>query len=333
MNLGFPLLTLATLGLNYIMNRENNEANEEIHKEDREFNRQERLETQAWNSPTQMVARGQAAGLNRMAALGLPASVASSAPSPIPMEPFQVNPNAFGDAAESGSNVMQNESDSRLKDMQAQNVALSNAFVNQKNELEIMKGIKELDNMDIEHDLKDSMRDNYLQQLEHNRKMSSLLQENQTFQNNFIEQQRLESIQNVAESQARVVNEQIRLQLQSKEVRSRIGLNAAQSKQFMAAADNLSWQSAKLQFDADMETRKQNFFEEFQSAETYLKGMDIGARVELVRMQAQIAGLDLERMARENDSSLNKWLQENVGITSRDLLGAAPKLILRAGKK
>lgn len=212
-----------------------------------------------------MIERGKLAGINRLASLGLPGSQAASAASPIPMQSPQLDIGGLGSqlsqAEVNNSSIDKNNAESNLLNEQAHGQATSNSYLAAKEESQILQNLAQVDDLKADKKYKNSLRNYYKGQLEHLKSMSPLLQSGQSEQNKLYAAQTEESMQAAAESRARVLNDSIRVQLESHEVRSKLKLNAAQAKMFRASAEKITKEASYISFEQDMRTREQTFIE------------------------------------------------------------------------
>lgn len=322
--------------INYFSAKETNEANKEIHEEDNAFNREERELTQAYNSPIAMIERGKNAGLNRMASIGLPASTQSSAASPIPMQTPELDIGGLGSqlsqAEVNNSSIDKNNAESNLLHEQAHGQAISNSYLAEKENSQIMNNYAQAHNLDIDAGYKKSLENYYIERLEHNKSMSPLQQSGQNQQNMLYAAQAEESLQAAAESRARVLNDSIRVQLESQEIRSKLNLNAAQAKMFRESAEKITREASNISFEQNMRTREQTFIELLSRQKLNLETMDVNARCELARLEVEAAGLNLEQLSRERNSEISAGFERVFGVSFKDVLGAAPQIVVGAGK-
>lgn len=315
--------TLVSAGLNYFSAKETNETNEEINERNNEFNKAEREASQVYNSASSMVERGKMAGLNRMAAIGLPASTPASAASPIGMEApkFDIGDigNKVASAEQEMSSAESQAADARLKDEQTKGAAISNSYAHEREYSNLLKTYESIDNMKMDTQEKEAQKKYLLSQMEHLRSMSPLLAEGQRNVNRLTAAQTDESIQNVAESKARVSIARAELKLKEKSVLSQLNLNAAQASQLRALVNKYSVENAHIAFTESFEMRCQQFNEFLEQNKYELQKLDTDAKVALMAQQFDLLGFEKEKQDRIMHSEVAAGCQRILGVSLNDI--------------
>lgn len=317
------IATLVGAGINYINAKETNETNQEINESNNEFNKQEREASQVYNSASSMVERGKLAGLNRMAAIGLPASSPASAASPIGMEApkFDIGDigNKVASAEQAESSAESQAADARLKDEQTKGVAISNSYAHEREYSNLLKTYESIDNLKMDTEEKEAQKKYLLTQMEHLRSMSPILAEGQRNVNRLTAAQTDESIQNVAESKARVSIAKAELKLKEKSVLSQLNLNAAQASQLRALVNKYSVENAHIAFTESFDERCRLFYEFIEQNKFELQKLNTDAKVAIMAQQFEMLGFEKDKMERINSSEVALGCQRLLGISLNDI--------------
>lgn len=307
---------------NIAMQREVNDRNYLIHQQDNAFNRQERIATQAYDSPVEKMARGYAAGISPEAALGLPSSPTAVSGSPVPMQSSPQSAPQLNWNPSLSDYFTNTESMNRAKSLKEQAIAqgINNQYLDVKNFQEIIETMERINNLHKDGKIKDS-EFNRLQQ-----ELTEMLDTRQDRydqikkQNRVYDEQADELNDRVKSRQKELQIQQFLAQLKKQETYSQMGLNSAQAALARRMTYKAGVEAYILGQNFSLQERLVNLQEKLGGADLNLKELDLDTKKKMVAIQLQLLDVDLEK----EEAFINKYFLRPVfGVDLKDLGGAA----------